>query len=418
MIKVLKNKINFLKRNKSFTLLWSSQILSRFGDSLETIAFMFLVLKLTGSAIAMGTVMVINLTPNLLLTPLAGVLVDRYSRKKMMILAEFLRAIIILSIPIALYFNILTIIHLYVVAFLVSIFETFFETANTAAVPNLFDNNEDRTVGYSLRDGTRNLVQLIGLSVSGLFVVYFGYFAIFIFDALTFFISGLAIVKMKIPQTFKETTLKGIKGFTADFTQGLSYLRTKKIFMIILYVAAIVNLILTPLQVVILYATENVFHVNKSIVGIALSMLLLGAFIGNILYPAVSKRFSKKMIMVGGFGLIGVGLGLGGIIINFYSFMFGIFILSFATGICSICISLLFAETVDDEFRGRAASVLNFFILIGGPLGSALIGILLDTIGVITFLQIGGAIIVVSSLLMYKSWPSIQKQARPETSVT
>ncbi|AZR73349.1 hypothetical protein BBF96_08115 [Anoxybacter fermentans] len=405
MKKKIVERMEFLRRNKSFTLLWSSQALSRFADALETIALIYIVLELTGSALAMGTIMVINMLPNLLFTPIAGVLVDRYSRKTIMIIAEFARGCIMLWVSIALFFDILTIFQLYVMAFLVSIFETFFTTANTATLPNLL-KEEDRIFGYSLVNGTQSLVQILGMSLVGVMLVLIDFYGIFLFDAITFFVSGFAILMMTIPQEkLVELETKQKRGILKDFTRGLAYLKTKTIFILIMVVAACINMILTPMEVIVLYSVTNIYKISESHIGIALSMILIGNLIGNIIYPKVSQFLSKKQILIYGIICIGLGFGLGGIIVNFYALSIGIFVMSLAIGLASVGIGLLFAENIEDEYRGRAASVLNFFMLIGGPLGASLIGWLIDLFGVLWILKVGALIIIGVSIVLINFWP-------------
>ena len=403
-----KKTSTFLKKNKSFSLLWSSQALSRFGDALESVALVYLVLKITGSALAMGTVMLFSLVPNLILTPFVGVLADRYSRKKIMLISELARAIIILWVPIALSLKIITIEQLYLVAFLISIFETCFETANTACIPSLFTDQDELSWGYSLKTSTQYIMQLLGVLIFGLVLNWIDFSGIFLLDSVTFIISAIAILFMKIPHATKTNIEHKIKDFFTSLTEGFKYLKTKTIFIIITIAAAITNFIITPLQVIVLYLSSNVFHIDQSYIGLILAIILIGLALGNILFQFINKLFTSRNLIALGILGVGVGFGIGGIIQNLYLFVGGLFILTIFTGIISVKISTLFAEVIDNEFRGRAASVLNFFLLIGGPLSTGLVGFLINYIGVNNLLKFGGYTIIGTAMLLFILWPKNQ----------
>jgi DHA3 family macrolide efflux protein-like MFS transporter len=405
----MKKKLStFIKNNPSFSLLWGSQALSRFGDAMETIAIVYLVLKLTGSALAMGTVMLFSLLPNLILTPFAGVLADCYPRKRMMIISEVARGILILWIPVAFWLKILTIEQLYVVAFLVSVFETFFETANTASMPSLFTDPDDLSWGYSLKGSTQSMVQLLGVLVFGVILTWIDFSGIFLFDAITFLLSALAVTFMKIPHTIKAEATRKVKVFFTSMAEGFKYIKTKTVFIIITIVAAVINFIIAPLQVIVLYLLNNVYHLDESYMGPILAIILVGMALGNILYQLIHKYFTSRNLVTLGIVGVGCGFGIGGFVHNVYLFSIGLFILTVSSGVAQVKVSMLFVESIENEFRGRAASFLNFFLLIGGPLSAASVGFLINYFGIHNLLKCGAYTIIGTALLMFILWPKNQ----------
>jgi len=108
-------------------ILWISRALSRFGDAIESLALMYLVYELTGSGLAMGTVMLFSGIPNIVIGPIAGVIVDRYNKKAIMFICELVRAVALILIPVFMYFNIISLWHIYILASVASIAESFYE---------------------------------------------------------------------------------------------------------------------------------------------------------------------------------------------------------------------------------------------------------------------------------------------------
>lgn len=401
MISLLRNRLKFVRNNKDYNILLTSQGLSVFGDSLETIALLYLVFEITGSTIAMGMVMFFNLLPNLILSPFSGVLADMYSRKRIMILSESMRGLIVLYIPVALYYDFLTINHIYLVSFLVSIFETFFSSANTATLPNILDKKYIEE-GYSIISSSMTLMKLIGYMFGGIIIQGLGYISVYIFDSITFFISGFAISRLVLNQCISKEN--NIRSFFINLQRGLSYIKAKRIFHVIVFVAIIVNFIITPINIIITYSVESIFKLSKTHTSLGFVAILLGSLIGSALYPSFSNKISKKRIIISSIGCIGLGFTLGGLILNYYVLILGFFIVSIFAGLASVGLSLLFVETVDDEYRCRAGSVLNVLVLVAAPLSGSLIGIFLDYFGLELILKTGGALIVSCIFLLAYLW--------------
>lgn len=101
-----------LLKNKNILMLWGSRAFSRFGDALETLALLYLVYDLTGSGLAMGSLMLFSTLPNAIVSPFAGVIADKYNKKKIMFWAEMSRTLCILLIPILMYTKLITFWHI------------------------------------------------------------------------------------------------------------------------------------------------------------------------------------------------------------------------------------------------------------------------------------------------------------------
>src|SRR5689334_3871560 len=126
-------------RNRSFTLLWTGQLISSMGSALTTLAASILVYRITGSALSVGLMLIATSGPTILIGLIAGVFVDRYDRKRIMLVSDYLRAILILLIPFLIPFNIF---WLYIIVALCSGITQFFDSAHASVLPEVASEEE------------------------------------------------------------------------------------------------------------------------------------------------------------------------------------------------------------------------------------------------------------------------------------
>ena len=124
-------------RIRNYALLWSGQAVSQVGDGLFYVAQIWLVLQLTGSALAMGTTLILTQIPRLAFQLIGGVSVDRYDRQKLMLLSDVIRGIVVLAFAILVATNRVQMIHVYLLSIVFGIVGAFFYPAQAALTPNL-----------------------------------------------------------------------------------------------------------------------------------------------------------------------------------------------------------------------------------------------------------------------------------------
>ncbi len=172
-------------KNSDFLKLWLGQLVSRIGDGIHEIALAWLVLELTGSALSMGAILAVSIIPNLLFGLPAGVIVDRFNRKRIMLLSDLSRTIIVLVIPVAYTLGFLRIWMIFLAAFLTSSAEAFAGPARLSSIPNLVEE-ENLDPANSLIQITRSVSSLFGLSLGGAVVATIGPANSFFLDSASF----------------------------------------------------------------------------------------------------------------------------------------------------------------------------------------------------------------------------------------
>jgi MFS family permease len=172
-------------RNPRYLPLWLGQLVSNFGDTLHYIALVVLVFQITGRGVAVATLVAAEILPVLFLGPVAGVVIDRFSRKAVLIGSDLIRAVLVFSLlwPQGAW-------HAYLVAAGLAAGNTFFNPTVQAVIPAI-TTEEQRLAANSVAWSTGRLVQILASAVAGGLIAYLGTQAAFGLNAVTFLVSAL-----------------------------------------------------------------------------------------------------------------------------------------------------------------------------------------------------------------------------------
>ena len=231
--------VELLYNNRDFRRLWIGRVISQTGDWFNSVALFTLLLSLTGSGEAIGYILILKLLPTFFVGPLAGVVADRFNRKTIMIVTDILRGIIVLGFLLVRSPEQVWIV--YVIAALEVVLSTFFEPAESAAVPTIVSPGELLSAN-ALSGASWSVTLAFGAALGGLVTGAFGRDTAFVIDALSFFVSAAYISTVSIPslshrreKSEKRLSLADATGVT-DFIEGARYLRSNLNVMALLLV--------------------------------------------------------------------------------------------------------------------------------------------------------------------------------------
>jgi MFS family permease len=378
-----------VRANRNFRKLWLAQIISEMGDWFYTIAIYSLLLELTRSATSVALALVLQVLPQFFAAPMAGVVNDRVSRKRVMILTDLARAAIVLSMLFVSRAQIVWLI--YVLLLLETLMWAFFEPGRSAIVPNITESDE-LVVANGLSSITWSFNLAIGSAVGGAIAVFFGRDMVFVLNAISFLVSAALLSSMEFP----EPHLAGAKPLKArdlvDFSpiaEGFRYVTQDKRLFATLLVKAGLGLLGTHWVLLPIFG-ERIFPVRASWLnpqrGAMLGMsLLMGARgVGSLLGPVVSGYWV---------GRDHARLRLG-ILFGFVSGALGYFALSAAPSLATACAAVVLAHAggsmvwvfsttllqfqTDDRFRGRVFSTDFAFLVLTMSVSSYSMGHLVD----------------------------------------
>jgi len=179
-------------RSADYRRLWAGQFISVVGDKIDQIALGILVYQKTGSELQMGIMLAISMLPAALFGMLAGAFVDRWDRRRTMVVADVLRALCVFAVPFVAEWSLLAV---YGLAFAAGTIALFFEPAKLSLIPELV-GNDDLMAANSLDNATSSTAELAGLLFGGALVALLGYRIAFLLDGVTFLLSALFILSI------------------------------------------------------------------------------------------------------------------------------------------------------------------------------------------------------------------------------
>ena len=213
--------LELLRGNRDFRRLWLGEIASLLGDWLNTIALYTLIRQLTGSPVALGLVFIVKTLPFALASPLAGLLADRFDRKRLMIVADLARAVVVLGFLMV--DRTAELPLLYSLIALQMMIGAVFVPARSAALPNITTARELLTAN-ALSAATWSVLLAVGAAVGGFATQGLGTGAVFVLDSLTYLVSAAFIAGVRVPPIRSEGAAGAIPGSSPGATRSRPWL--------------------------------------------------------------------------------------------------------------------------------------------------------------------------------------------------
>lgn len=389
-----------LFKNRNAMILWISRSLSRFGDSMEELALMYVVLDLTGSALSMGAVMIFSMIPNVVISPIAGVLVDRYNKKFIMFVSEIIRALCLLLIPLLVVTGYAKLWHIYAISTIISIAESFFEPCS-GVVFTLVVTNDELPLLNSLSTTTNSIMKTLGKAVSAIFLAISLKELLFIIDAITFLISAIAAIIITIPKT-KPKKIEHISEFATDIIDGFKYVFKDNSLPTLFLTILLVSALTTPINQFTALFTKDTLLLKDEWAGYFLTVLTIGTVFGGILYPILFKLKMKiHQMYILSLGLMGISIILVCYFPSKYLSMIMFFIVGVGMSLIGMWSFTKVQQSCDKNYLGRVGSVASIAMLAASPLASAVSGWAIDLSSVQTIFKAIGICFLIIAPIIY-----------------
>lgn len=374
----LRTYANLVRTNRNFRLLWFAQIVSEIGDWLYSVALYSLLLEQTGSAKAVALAFVLQVLPNFFAAPAAGVLNDRLSRKRVMMVTDWFRAGVVLLMLIGQLPGFVWL--LYLLLFLETLGWAMFEPARSATIPNLTSTASEQLAANTLSSMTWSFTLAVGSALGGLFAAAFGRGPTFALNSLSFLLSGLLISRMR----FHEPHLERLAPLRArdllDYSpiaDGIRYVRQDPRRFSTLFVKAGIallgtNWVLLPVLGERVFPLKTGFGRPESGGMYAMSLLMGCRGIGALLGPLVAAHITGTSqvrlrrgiffaFAIGGFGYLLLGAAP-----SLWTACLAVVIAHSGGSIAWVFSTNLLQTMTEDRFRGRVFSAehaLNTLVL-------------------------------------------------------
>ena len=314
-----------LAKQPTFRTFWLAQMVSLFGDRLNQVALAVLVYNTTQSAFLVATILAASLIPSLILGPVAGVWVDRWPRKRILVGADILRFGLVLTMPFALGFHIILVIALVLA---VGAATVLFLPAKTAAVTGLVPP-EHLDAANAATWTADTLADVLGYPVAGLIVIFLGPMIMFalVIDALSYLVSAILLARLSFASPLSRTEAS----VRQDLWEGLSFLLHDRPLLENLSLNMIACLMVGALNALLVVYAHNLSSWLISYPGSYSSLqtaIGLGALLGSILTGSLRRASGPRiLIAMAAMGAAGCALSLApNILIAALSiFMLGLF---------------------------------------------------------------------------------------------
>jgi MFS family permease len=410
--------LDLVRKNREFRFLWTGQIISLFGDWFDLIASAALISYLTRSGLAVGGLFVVRMMAPFLVSPLAGVLADRYNRKRLLIIADILRGIIVLGFLFVRSEQQAWL--MYVITAIQLSFSGVFFPARNAIIPDIVSHNE-LGAANAISSTTWSVMLALGSALGGIVAGEWGIYPAFVVDSVSFFCSAFFISRIHYTHQMHLSTEieRGERQLKAAFHQyvdGLNYLKSHKdIFVITLHKSAFALLVGGAFQVIQVALAQRVFVIGNN-GGTSLGLLYAFAGIGTGLGPILSRIFTGdrdyllRIALAISYGIGVVGLAISAPLASFALVLLGTFVRSFGGGINWTFSTQLLLEWVPDKVRGRVFSSEFAMFTLANAISSAVGGWLLDNtnLGISGILWWMTALLVIPGIL-WSAWMVLRK---------
>jgi predicted MFS family arabinose efflux permease len=284
-----------LWRNRDFMLLWSGQVVSTLGTRISALAYPLLVLAITGSPAQAGLVGFAQALPFLIWFLPAGALVDRWSRKRIMLVADAGRGIALGTVAIAIAADRITVGHLLAVAFVEGTLYVFFQLAEGAALPHVVPQPQ---IGAAVaQNQARDQgAELAGQPLGG-FLFGLGHLVPFVVDTVTYLVSFVALTPIRRDLEERRAAPER-RNLAAEISEGVRWLVRQRLLRTLVTLAALSNLGFNGLPLVLIVRAQDL-GASPAAIGLMLGSLGIGALAGALAAPTIHRRVPAPVVLLG-----------------------------------------------------------------------------------------------------------------------
>lgn len=386
---------------RNFRLFFPGLAVSAIGIWIQNIAINWLVYDITQSPFTMGVVMFFNAIPLFLVTPFAGVIVDKFDRHKLLMLVQILYSVQALLMAILSFMGLLKIWNIILLGMLLNSIAAIDAPLRQSTFVCLVDDKKDLGNAISLNSSCFNIARLLGPAIGGLLIAYTNVSICFLINFLCLvpiilLVRLMDIKDKKCEEIQRETILAGLK-------EGISYaVKMPQILTLLLYIGMFCFLIMIYPMLLPIYTVE-ILKANADMLGFILGAAGIGALLSSLLLATKTSTKNLREIIFFGVLLVCIcfiGLGFCHSEIIALVLMFGV---GFGSTALLTPENMLLQSVIDDDKRGRIMSLNSLCFLGTTSISSFFAGSVAHLFGISnTFIILGGLMIITALILSFR----------------
>ncbi len=352
---------------RPFTPFLAGLTISKLGDSLYAFAIPWIAYELTHSSVSMGSLFAVEILPVLFFGAVIGVYIDRWDRRKLLMLMDVGRMLVVISIPLLQTIGLLEIWYLYIAAFALSFMTLGFDVTTTAIMPEIAQGNLTRA--NARHQTVMQLASMLGPMVAGGLITFLGGFQTLWLDAFSFV--GTLIVVMGMPALAQSQRNTG--SFIQEMREGLQWLYHNSVISILSVQAAIGNFGFGMVSAIFMFYLRDTLQISAHLSGINYAMLGLGGFLGSLAIVPLSQKYRRGVLypLILLFGMSGLLLMAG--VRLWWTAGFGFGMVSACNVAWVVLSTSVRQEYIPEYLFGRVLSLSRMLSLAAMPIG-AMIG--------------------------------------------
>jgi MFS family permease len=397
--------------HRNYRLFFSGQGISMIGTWMTRIATGWLVYQLTGSALLLGVVGFAGQIPSFVLAPFAGVIVDRWNRKGILVLTQALAMVQSLALAVLTLGGQIKVWHVVSLSIFQGLINAFDMPARQSFVVEMVEDHADLPNAIALNSSLVNAARLLGPSIGGVIIAAVGVGWCFMIDAISYVAVIGSLLAMRI--TPKELRSVRDANILAQLREGWTYVLHSPPISKILLLLACVSLVGMPYTVLMPIFANDVLGGGPNTLGMLMAATGVGALVGAVFLAARKSVLGLGRFIPLASGIFGIGL----IAFSFSRSLPLSLVLLVVTGLgfmVQMAVSNTIIQTiVEENKRGRVMSFYTMAFMGTAPFGSLVAGSLAERIGAPHTLLLGGFGCVIGALWFQRALPRLRQFVRP-----
>ena len=402
-------------RVRDFRLLFSGESISVLGDYFHFVALAWLTLQLTGSGLALGSVLMVAGIPRAVFILLGGALSDRFSPRSLMLYSNAFRAVAVAVLAVLVLTGTAELWHLFVFAGIFGVVDALFYPAVNTILPMLVDE-ETLPPANALMQGSQQLAGLIGPALAGIFIAAVQIGVAFVVDAVSFAIAAIALLFVLGGRRVVHADSEGPRpGLLGTITAGFRFAWSDPAVRSLILLTAAFNFAFNgPLLVGLPFLADNSLGGGSATFGILLSAFGAGSLVGAAAAGSIARVPRLGTVVLAIAVGMGAAFGLLGLAPNVLAAGAILAAIGLGAGFLNVHIISWLQGRTAEEMRGRVMSMLMLGSIGLAPLSYALAGVIIDLGAATLMFAVAGAIVATTALIGFASGVAGRMTYAPE----
>jgi MFS family permease len=395
--------------HRNFRLFYAGQAISLIGTWIQQIALSWLVYRTTGSGFLLGLVTFCSQIPMLIFVPLAGLLSDRYDRRKLMIAAYALAAAQALTLAVLALTGTIRMWQILLLGFLYGVIMAFETPARQSLISQMVNSRDDLPNAIALNSVLMNSGRLIGPSIAGLLLVFISEGWCFLINAASFTAIIASAIMMRLPH---RKAAGAHMSLSHDLAVAARYAWQTRPIRLFLLLVALISLTASPYTVLMPIFARDVFGGDAHTLGFLVGSAGFGAVIGTAFLTTRPNVFELSKLVPFTSATAGVALMLVGLSKIYWLSLMFMACLGFGIIVTAASVNMMLQTIVDEDQRGRIISFYAMAFLGMAPVGGLIAGSLAGRLGAPATAMIEGTCCLLGALALMRGLLAIEADLR------